>query len=119
MTSLNNPIVNRTRNTSSTMGQFYSSQGTNNVDETKSPKWVPVLDQPVHTPRKIRVVCVGAGVSGLILAHKYKYELKMDEYIDFTIYEKNQDVGGTWFENRYPGVACDVRLQLRSTESKR
>ncbi|KAJ9361394.1 hypothetical protein C8Q69DRAFT_401042 [Paecilomyces variotii] len=94
------------------MGQFYSSQTRNNVDETKSPKWVPVLDQPVHTPRKIRVVCVGAGVSGLILAHKYKYELKMDEYVDFTIYEKNQDVGGTWFENRYPGVACDVPAHI-------
>lgn len=25
-----------------------------------------------------------------------------------TIYEKNADVGGTWFENTYPGVACDL-----------
>jgi cation diffusion facilitator CzcD-associated flavoprotein CzcO len=25
-----------------------------------------------------------------------------------TIYEKNPEVGGTWYENRYPGVACDV-----------
>jgi cation diffusion facilitator CzcD-associated flavoprotein CzcO len=25
-----------------------------------------------------------------------------------TIYEKNAGVGGTWFENRYPGCACDI-----------
>ena len=25
-----------------------------------------------------------------------------------TCYEKNSEVGGTWYENRYPGCACDV-----------
>ncbi|GAD94127.1 hypothetical protein PVAR5_2748 [Paecilomyces variotii No. 5] len=94
------------------MGQFNSNETSTKADEAKPSKWVPVLDQPVYTPRKIRVVCVGAGFGGLILAHKYKYELKMDDYIDFTIYEKNKDVGGTWFENRYPGVACDVPAHI-------
>ena len=28
--------------------------------------------------------------------------------LELTIYEKNAAVGGTWFENRYPGVACDI-----------
>lgn len=60
-----------------------------------------------------------------MLAHKYKYETPMTDYVDLTIYEKNRksnfgpnyrmltepdDVGGTWLENRYPGVACDVSL---------
>lgn len=27
---------------------------------------------------------------------------------NFQVYEKNPSVGGTWFENRYPGCACDV-----------
>jgi hypothetical protein len=34
-----------------------------------------------------------------------------DSYIrsvDFIIYEKNENIGGTWFMNRYPGCACDV-----------
>jgi cation diffusion facilitator CzcD-associated flavoprotein CzcO len=31
---------------------------------------------------------------------------------DFTIYEKADRVGGTWRENTYPGVACDVPSQL-------
>jgi cation diffusion facilitator CzcD-associated flavoprotein CzcO len=28
--------------------------------------------------------------------------------LDLTIYEKNPEIGGTWYENRYPGIACDV-----------
>jgi len=70
--------------------------------------WVPVSEHAAFTPRKLRVVCIGAGYSGLMLAHKYKYETPMTDYIDLKIYEKNGDVGGTWLENRYPGVACDV-----------
>ncbi|KIW77772.1 hypothetical protein Z517_07605 [Fonsecaea pedrosoi CBS 271.37] len=31
---------------------------------------------------------------------------------ELTIYEKNKDVGGTWFENRYPGCACDIPAHL-------
>lgn len=67
--------------------------------------WVPVLENPLFTPRKLRVVCIGAGYSGLMLAHKIKWEQKLDDFLDLTIYEKNHDVGGTWLENVYPGVA--------------
>ncbi|EAW07003.1 flavin-containing monooxygenase [Aspergillus clavatus NRRL 1] len=59
------------------------------------------------TPQRMRVVCIGAGFSGLILAHKLKHERPM-EFVDLTIYEKNTDVGGTWFENVYQGVGCDI-----------
>ncbi|KAK2765874.1 hypothetical protein FQN53_006772 [Emmonsiellopsis sp. PD_33] len=58
-------------------------------------------------PRKLRVVCIGAGFAGLFLAHKLKHERPLD-FVDFTIYEKNSEVGGTWLENVYPGVACDI-----------
>lgn len=72
------------------------------------PNWVPVLEKPAYKPRKLRVVCVGAGYSGLIMAYKYKHQLRMEDHMDLVIYEKNSDIGGTWLENRYPGVACDV-----------
>ncbi|KAF2139226.1 uncharacterized protein K452DRAFT_275341 [Aplosporella prunicola CBS 121167] len=72
------------------------------------PNWVSLLEQPLHTPRPLKIICVGAGYSGLTLAHKIKHEHKLSDILDLTIYEKNSDVGGTWFENRYPGVACDV-----------
>jgi hypothetical protein len=55
------------------------------------------------TPRKLRVVCIGTGFSGLILAYKLKHERPLD-FVDYTIYEKNPEVGGTWYENVYPGV---------------
>lgn len=31
---------------------------------------------------------------------------------ELAIYEKNSKVGGTWYENRYPGVACDTPSSL-------
>lgn len=55
------------------------------------------------TPRKLRVVCIGAGFSGLILAYKLKHERPLD-YLDFVVYEKNPEVAGAWWENVYPGV---------------
>lgn len=64
-----------------------------------------VRRQPIHANRHMRVICVGAGASGIHLAYKLKYF-----FTDFSlhVYEKNPDIGGTWYENRYPGCACDV-----------
>jgi len=69
--------------------------------------WVPVLEKAIDSPRKLRVVCVGAGFAGLTLAYQLK-KMNMEAFLDFRIYEKNSGVGGTWFENRYPGLVCDV-----------
>ncbi|KAJ5085310.1 hypothetical protein N7532_010081 [Penicillium argentinense] len=59
---------------------------------------------PLNSNRPLRVIIIGAGVSGLLMG--YKLQRNFDD-LDFTIYEKNPDVGGTWYENRYPGCACD------------
>lgn len=72
---------------------------------------VPLLEKPIYSPRKLRIVCIGAGYAGLILAY-YLREMKMEDFIDLQIYEKNHDVGGTWLENRYPGVAWYVEYGL-------
>ncbi|KAF4450529.1 hypothetical protein F53441_6384 [Fusarium austroafricanum] len=32
----------------------------------------------------------------------------LNDFVDFQVFEKSADIGGTWFENRYPGCACDV-----------
>ncbi|OJJ42184.1 hypothetical protein ASPZODRAFT_2122686 [Penicilliopsis zonata CBS 506.65] len=58
-------------------------------------------------PRQLRIVCIGAGFSGLTLAYKLQHENPLS-FVDWVVYEKNRDVGGTWFENIYPGVGCDV-----------
>ena len=50
-----------------------------------------------------RVIVVGAGISGLFMAEKLKRA-----GIDFTVYEKADEVGGTWRDNTYPGLYVDV-----------
>ena len=50
-----------------------------------------------------KVVIVGAGVSGLCIAIRLQ-----EAGIPFVIIEKNSTVGGTWFENSYPGCGVDV-----------
>jgi hypothetical protein len=56
---------------------------------------------PMGTSRPLKVIAVGAGFSGLALAHEV--EIGKIKNISLTIYEKNSGLGGTWFENRYPG----------------
>lgn len=57
---------------------------------------------------KPRFAIIGAGMSGILTAIR----LKQKGLNDFTIYEKAGSVGGTWRENTYPGVACDVPSQV-------
>lgn len=54
-------------------------------------------------PAGFRVVIIGAGLSGLCMAIKLKAA-----GIDFIILEKDDDVGGTWLENTYPGCGVDT-----------
>jgi cation diffusion facilitator CzcD-associated flavoprotein CzcO len=50
------------------------------------------------------VLVVGAGFAGLLLW----YKLRDAGLHDVRFCEKGGDVGGTWYWNRYPGIACDV-----------
>lgn len=56
---------------------------------------------PLGTARALKVICVGAGFSGLAFAREV--ELGNLPNVSLTVYEKNASVGGTWYENRYPG----------------
>jgi 4-hydroxyacetophenone monooxygenase len=48
------------------------------------------------------VAIIGAGMSGLLAAHRLK-----QAHVPVVILEKNNEVGGTWFENQYPGARVD------------
>jgi cation diffusion facilitator CzcD-associated flavoprotein CzcO len=53
-----------------------------------------ISERSIDEPRPLKVIYLGAGVSGIVAA------IKFPEYvpnIDLTIYEKNADVGGTWY----------------------
>lgn len=64
-----------------------------------------VLEQPLGTVKHVRIVGIGAGASGLNMIRTLRRNLKNYEHV---VYEKNSKIGGTWFENRYPGCKCDV-----------
>ncbi|MEZ5572419.1 MAG: NAD(P)/FAD-dependent oxidoreductase [Halioglobus sp.] len=54
--------------------------------------------------RQPRIAIIGAGMSGIAAVVK----LQKAGYSDITVYEKTDKVGGTWRENTYPGLSCDV-----------
>ncbi|MCB1262947.1 MAG: NAD(P)-binding protein, partial [Acidimicrobiales bacterium] len=58
----------------------------------------------------MRIAIIGAGMAGILSG----IQLDAAGLDDWTIYEKADRVGGTWRENTYPGVACDVPSHLYS-----
>ncbi|KAL3455430.1 hypothetical protein BJX64DRAFT_297637 [Aspergillus heterothallicus] len=66
-----------------------------------------IRDQPIGTRRHIRIACMGAGYSGLMMAIVFNERMKGRD-AEFVVYERNADLGGTWLENRYPGCKCDI-----------
>ena len=63
------------------------------------------------TRQEPRAIVIGAGVAGIALASRLKLDLN---FSNFTIYEREESIGGTWFLNTYPGVGCDVDSHLYS-----
>lgn len=63
------------------------------------------IERPPLAPGETRepVIIIGAGVGGIILG-----KVLNDLGISYRILEKNADVGGTWFENTYPGAGVDT-----------
>jgi cation diffusion facilitator CzcD-associated flavoprotein CzcO len=68
------------------------------------PGWRPGDDAPV----RVRVAIVGAGFAGLGTALR----LQAEGEDSFVVLERASAVGGTWRDNTYPGVACDVPAHL-------
>jgi 4-hydroxyacetophenone monooxygenase len=68
-------------------------------EDRRGPDWTK---SQVAPDRELSVAVIGAGMSGLLAA----YRLSQAE-VPFAVFEKNADVGGTWFENTYPGCRVD------------
>ncbi|OAP56144.1 hypothetical protein AYL99_09323 [Fonsecaea erecta] len=101
---------------------------TNGKSEPLTTKETPyvVREVPMGTRKLVRVVCLGAGYSGVVMSIVYAQRMT-DMNVEFCIYERNADIGGTWLENRhvfllpeflptyislciarYPGCQCDI-----------
>jgi 4-hydroxyacetophenone monooxygenase len=72
----------------------------------RAPDWHA---RDVDPDRDVRVLIIGAGMSGLVAAHRLA-----QAGVSYVVVEKNADVGGTWFENRYPGCRVDVPNHMYS-----
>ena len=60
--------------------------------------------------KSLSVGIIGAGPGGLALG----IFLRKAGFRDFTIFDREDGVGGTWRINTYPGLACDVKSHLYS-----
>lgn len=69
-------------------------------EDVRAPSW---CKDDIDRDRPFCVVIIGAGMSGLVAAHRLQ-----QAGVPYVVIEKNADVGGTWFENRYPGCRVDV-----------
>ncbi|HEY2430200.1 MAG TPA: NAD(P)/FAD-dependent oxidoreductase, partial [Acidimicrobiales bacterium] len=74
--------------------------------DLRAPGW---HKDDIAPDRPFSVVIVGAGMSGLLAAHRLR-----QAGVPFVVVEKNPDVGGTWWENHYPGCRVDVPNHLYS-----
>ena len=86
------------------------TEGTNGIPAAESHEnseyvkhiTIPMNETTAWTPsKKLRVVTIGAGYSGMMLAQKlqHKYAEEMDQIVEHVVYEARDSVGGTWGVN--------------------
>ncbi len=68
--------------------------------DADAPDWTK---EAIAPGRDFRVAVIGAGMSGLAAAYRL-----LQAGIDFVVFERNNDVGGVWLENTYPGCRLDT-----------
>ncbi|KAI3398294.1 hypothetical protein diail_9517 [Diaporthe ilicicola] len=78
-----------------------TSPGVNNANDTT----FILKQEPVENLRHLKVRVIGAGFSGICAAIRIPERLRN---IDLVVYEKNEGIGGVWWLNKYPGLACDI-----------
>jgi 4-hydroxyacetophenone monooxygenase len=68
--------------------------------DLRAPHW---SKDDVNADKPFKVVIIGAGMSGIVAAYRLA-----EADVPYLVLDKNDDVGGTWLENSYPGCRVDV-----------
>lgn len=69
----------------------------------------PADNSEIDYARPMKVIVIGAGISGILAGVRFPRRIPN---LELVIYDKNPEVGGTWYENKYPGVACGPSLRV-------
>jgi 4-hydroxyacetophenone monooxygenase len=69
----------------------------------------PVFARPRRAETSLSAIVIGGGITGVCAAVALRHA-----GIEFTLLEANEDVGGVWWENVYPGVSVDTPSHLYS-----
>ena len=88
-------------------GEFLSDELALDGHSSKDPNWSS--PQLKAAARRLNVLVVGAGMSGILAAIRLT-----QAGVPFEIVDKNADVGGTWLENTYPGCRVDSSNHMYS-----
>ncbi|KAK7214878.1 hypothetical protein V2G26_002881 [Clonostachys chloroleuca] len=99
--------------TSEAAARFSSGYGIDSLEELadrcgwprQNERGYRIQEELFGHERPIRVIHVGAGISGICMA---KFLPQMLNNASLVCYDMNNDIGGTWLENRYPGCGCDI-----------
>lgn len=75
-------------------------------DQLRAPQWTK---DSIDSEREFNAIVIGAGMSGIAAAHRLR-----QAGVTVTVLEKNEDVGGTWLENKYPGCRVDIQNHMYS-----
>lgn len=88
-------------------GEFLSDELALDGHSSKDPNWTS--PQLKAAARRLNVLVIGAGMSGILAAIRLT-----QAGVPFEIVDKNADVGGTWLENTYPGCRVDSSNHMYS-----
>lgn len=68
-----------------------------------------ISERAINEPGPLKVIYIGAGISGILAAIKFR---KAVPSLDLILYEKDPELGGTGYENKYPGCACGKQNEI-------
>lgn len=126
-TSANHPSILDMADTSPMAAQeaieFFKAQAVNGIQSGLGTEAYKDRDDlayalsrvPMLTPRPVKIIAMGAGFAGLALARAV--HVGEIPNAKLTVYEKDASIGGTWFENRYPGYVFPSNIQATANEA--